>query len=231
MPSLRVASIAAAAVVLGTATTPLPGQTTSGATHDISIGLRVSTLGYGAEVAKWLTPHFGVRVGANTYSHRFSQEESDVSYDVKLKLKAVSLLVDFFTSPRGAFHITGGLMTAPAEVSGTGEPKGGSTFTINDVEYPMAEVGTLTASGEWPGALPYLGIGWGTPAAAHRGVRFVFDLGVGIGSPTIDLDATGAAANSSLAADLAEEEASAQDDVRKYLVVYPVLSFGLVYRF
>jgi len=42
---------------------------------------------------------------------------------------------------------------------------------------------------------------------------------------------TGAASNPDLASDLQAQSATTQHDVRTYLKVYPVLSFGVGYRF
>ncbi len=60
-------------------------------------------------------------------------------------------------------------------------------------------------------------------------MKFLFDLGAVIGEPTISLSATGAATN--LAPYLQAQAKKTQDDVDKYLKVYPVLAFGLAYRF
>ncbi|MES2123614.1 MAG: hypothetical protein V4503_02885 [Gemmatimonadota bacterium] len=209
----------------------LPAQGAAAHGSDISIAVRVSTLGFGAEVSKLVTSHLGVRVGANTYSLTKNVDQSDVTFDAKLKMKALTALVDFYPGNRGSFHLTGGLMTNPVNITAVGQPKANGTFTINDREYTTAEVGTLTGTGEWASALPYVGIGFGTPANSHKGIKFIFDLGAGIGKSTIALTATGAANNAQLQSDLNAQVAKTQKDVDKYAKVYPVLSFGLAYRF
>jgi hypothetical protein len=204
---------------------PLAAQT------DLSIGLRVGTLGLGAEVAKLVTPNLGVRVGAYTLSKGFTRTESDVEYAVDIGFKGITGLVDLFPSRRGTFHLTGGFMTAPAEIDGVGQPTEG-TYTFNGRDYTAAEVGTVRGDLRWPGTMPYVGLGWGTPASRHGGgLAFVFDLGVGFGTPTLGLSASSAVPGSTLAADVEAERRDIQDDIDRYLKVYPVLSLGLALRF
>ncbi len=219
----------------GAAFGPLSGQqhasmpATSGQT-DMSVAFRFGTLGLGLEVNRLFTNHIGARVGANYFSHTTSKDQTDISYDAKLKLQAVSALIDFYPGNRGSFHLSGGIMTDPLKVDGTGKPAASGNFTINGNTYTSAEVGTLTAGVKFPGVGPYLGLGFGTPAGNGRGLKFIFDLGAVIGKPKVSLSSTGAAGNPALAADLQAQQVKTQDDVDK-LKLYPVLSFGLAYRF
>lgn len=197
---------------------------------DFFIAGRASTLGFGVEVAKLLTPNIGVRGGAYRYSHTISRSQSDVEFDADLKFKGMAGMVDLYLSPRGSFHFTGGIMSAPAEVDATGKPTGG-TYTFDGTDYTAAQVGTVTGTGRWPKTMPYAGLGWGTPASKKGGITMLLDLGVGIGKPTVGLTASAATPGSALAQDVEAERLSIQDDVNKYLKVYPVVSFGLAIRF
>jgi hypothetical protein len=207
---------------------PPPG---GGGHKDVGIGLRIGTTGFGLEVSKLITSHLGGRVGANYFKFSTTKSQTDVSYDASLKLQAFSALVDLYPWSRGGFHITGGIMTNPVKVSGTGQPAADGDFTINDNPYTAAEVGTLTGEVKYPGVDPYLGIGMGTAARKDGPLGFAFDLGVAIGTAKVSLDATGAASNPALASDLQALESKTQHDVQKYAKLYPVLQFGLVYRF
>lgn len=206
-------------------------QAPSGGHADASIALRFGTLGIGLEVSKLLIGHVGVRVGANYFKVSTTKDQSNVTYDASLKLQAFSALIDLFPGNRGSFHFTGGLMTDPAKVTATGKPDASGTFTLNGNTYNTAQVGTLTGEAKFPGVGPYVGIGFGTPAKDGGAIKFLFDLGAVIGKATVSLNATGAAANPSLAADLKAQQTKTQNDVQKYAKVYPVLSFGLAYRF
>lgn len=197
---------------------------------DAAIALRIGTPGFGLEASKLLTPHLGARVGGNYFKLTRSQSQSDISYDASLKLQGVTALVDFFPAARGSFHLTGGLMTDPLEVTGTGQPSAGGNFTINNNSYTSAQVGTLIASVKYPSASPYLGLGIGTPAKSHSPLGIAFDLGVAIGKPKVALTSTGAASDPALAADLQAQQDKTQKDVEK-LKLFPVLQLGLAYHF
>ena len=196
---------------------------------DASIAFRTGTLGFGLEAGKLILPHLGARLGANFFKFTHTGTSSDITYDFSLKLKGVSALVDYFPHRRGAFHLTGGLVTKPLRVDATGVPTSSGTFKINDRQYTAAQVGTLTANGRFTTA-PYLGLGFGTPAKKGR-VEFLFDLGAVLGKAKLTLSATGAASNQQLAADLAAQSAKTQKDLDKYAKVYPVLDLGIGVRF
>jgi hypothetical protein len=204
--------------------TPLSAQA------DLSIGVRLGTLGPGLEIAKLVTDNIAVRAAVHRFSGDFDETEEDIEYAVSGKLKGVTALVDLYPSRRGSFHFTAGLLTTPAELTGTGQPNGDS-YTINGNEYSAAEVGTVKGAVIFPETSPYVGLGWGTPASRRGGLGFVFDLGVAFGTPKLDLTATSAIPGSPLAADVEAERLELQDNFDRYFKVYPVLSLGLVYKF
>jgi hypothetical protein len=196
---------------------------------DLSLALRFGTLGIGGEISKLLTPHVGVRASGNYFSYNRSFTNTDNTYNASLKFEAFTGLIDLYPGSRGAFHFSGGLMTRPITVTGSGVPSNG-TFDLNHHSYTLAQVGTLTETAQWGSALPYVGLGFGTPAARNAGIGLLFDLGVAIGQPTISLTARGASGNAQLQSDLNAQIAKQQNDASK-IPVYPVLSLGLAYRF
>jgi len=210
--------------------TPARTQLLGQGGKDASVALRLSSLGYGLEGAKLLTNHVGLRAGFNYFKISDNKTESDIAFDAHLKMTSGSLLADLFPARRGSFHLSTGLITNPVNLTGTGVPTESGTFEINNHTYTSSEVGTMSGRIKWPSVLPYFGLGFGTPAAAHRALKFIFDLGVGIGRGKVSLTATGAANNAQLQSDLDAEIADIQKDVHK-VPVYPVISFGLAYRF
>jgi len=195
----------------------------------MSLAFRSSLLGFGLEAEKLIGGHVGARVGYSYMSFSVNHTQSDVAYKASLKISSFTALADVYPGAYKSFHFTGGIITNPLTIHGTGVPTSGS-FKINGHSYTAEEVGTLSATGKFPGVSPYVGLGFGTPARGGP-IEFLFDLGAALGQPTVNLAATGAATNPDLASDLQAQSATTQHDVRKYLKVYPVLSFGIGYRF
>src|SRR5262249_6809657 len=158
------------------------------------------------------------------------KDVKDVNYDIDVKVHAGTALLDLYPGARGAFHFTAGLSTNPARGTLTGRPAGRS-FTINNHTYTPHQVGTLTRTAQFPGIAPYLGLGFGTPARGGR-LAFLFDLGVAFGKPKISLASEGGTKSNDpqLQSDLNSQITSTQDDANK-IPGYPVLTFGLMYRF
>lgn len=238
-PAARVPRTAFVALVLTfaartTLATASSAQSAQPAPNDhpglgMSLAFRSSLLGFGLEAEKLIGGHFGARVGYGYMKFNANHTQADISYSASLKISSFEALADLYPGAYKSFHLTGGIVTNPLTISGTGLTNSGS-FKINGHSYTAEQVGTLSASGKFPSASPYLGLGFGTPARGGP-IEFLFDLGAVIGQPTITLGATGAASDSQLASDLQAQAATTQHDVRKYLKVFPVLSFGIGYRF
>lgn len=194
------------------------------------VALRFGSLGVGVEMSHMVGDHMAIRVGANQFTLNKTQEQSDITFDAQLKLQGFSSIIDISPWHRGAFHISGGIITAPAKVTATGRPTGG-TIDVNGTTYTEAQVGTLVADATFPSVNPYAGIGWGTPASKRGHVRLLLDLGAAFGKPTIAMHASNSAVNAALASDLAAQTAKTQGDVDKYAKVYPVVQLGLIVRF
>ena len=202
----------------------------SGHGSDFGLSLRAGTLGGSLELSKLLVSHVGLRVGGSYFSlTKNSLKQTDVTYAAKLKLQSFEALLDLYPGSRGSFHLTGGLITNPIKITGTGTPTSG-TFDINHHTYTADQVGTLTGEAKFSSALPYLGLGFGSAASKHGGVGFVFDVGAAIGKPKVSLTASKAGTTPGLQSDLDAQIASTQTDANK-LGVYPVLSLGLMIKF
>ncbi len=212
---------AAACLLLALLPAPLLAQ--------LSVGGRIGTTGAVVEAGLRLGSHLGVRASTAFGAWSYRQRMAQVSYEADIDFTSHSGIVDYYPSRNGSFHLSGGVMTPPAEVTATGNPSLNHYYAIGDHSYTEAQIGTLNAEVVWPDALPYVGLGW---SGARYGERLgvVFDLGVAIGTPTATLSTSGGSGNASLAADLAAEELSIQNDIDSYLKVYPMVSIGVRLR-
>ena len=192
------------------------------------IGLKVSSLGIGAELTKSLTPRLNVRVGGNFFNYSYSGFEDDIDYDFDLKLKSFTGLLDLHPTG-GSFRISGGLVANSNKLEAVGVTTG--TYSIGNGSYTPSQVGTLTGKIDFKKSSPYAGIGFGN-GAKGKGLGVIFDLGVVFqGSPQVSLTATGtASSNAQFQNDLRREQTSLQEDLNQFKY-YPVLALGISYRF
>lgn len=199
----------------------------AGPAHATGLGLRFGTTGLGADLGFGFTESLTLRVGYAGFSWSGDYEEDDITYDAELKLSNLSALVDwkFWRQLR----LSAGLVRAKNTGELVGRPTGG-TFTINDVDYNAAEIGTLRGDVRMgKDFTPYLGIGYGD--ISRKGLSFYMDLGLMFhGKPDVDLRAEcGTTARcAQLQADVENEERKLRDDIEK-LKVYPVFNLGLAY--
>ncbi|MGZ8274422.1 MAG: hypothetical protein ACXWUM_10945 [Burkholderiaceae bacterium] len=205
----------------------------AGAAQAAGVGLRAGTTGVGGDVGFSLMPTLSARIGYSGLSYSRDVDVTDITYDGKLRLSNLNLLLDFSPLP-GPFRVTGGFILNDNKVDVTGRPTNG-TYTLNGTAYPAAAIGTLggeVKSGNR--AAPYLGIGYGN--VAGFGVNFYFDLGVMFqGTPNATLSAScGASVSATLCSqvqsDVAAEQAKLQNEISGFKY-YPVANIGITIGF
>lgn len=206
--------------------------TANAAPGDMALGLKAGTLGAGLEATFEMADQLNVRLGGNYFKFGTEVDVEGNDYDLDLKLNSYSALADWFVTD-SSFRLTGGLVINKNKLSGIALPS--NTYEIDDVTYTADEVGTLAAGIEFNSVAPYAGIGWGNPLADDTGWSYAIDLGVIFaGKPKLDITSTGGTLSGD--ATLQENIAQAEQDFRdtdeiKYLKIYPVISFGINYRF
>lgn len=211
------------------------GMLPTGAQADVALAVRAGTFGYGADLDVGLNDYFAVRLGYNTLDYAHTLEDTDVTYDAKVKIGAASALLDWYVFA-GGFHLTGGLVQKAPEFDVKGMPTGG-TYELNGHVYTAAQIGSLDGTIELGNTnLPYLGMGWGNTVDKDSRLTFLLDIGaIKTGSPTATLNVNcGASVTTTVCnqiktdvnAEKAELEANAAD--YKW---YPVVSLGLAFRF
>lgn len=198
---------------------------------DVGVLLKAGTLGAGLDVSKGISEKLAVRLQANALSYDEHITESDVDYSADLELKSAGLLLDWHPFS-GVFRVSAGAYWNGNEIAATGRPTG-TTYVINGTSYNSAEVGSLNGQIEFESVAPYLGIGFASAPKAGRGMTFSFDLGVLYQrEPNVVLTvACGTTPRcAQLQSDVAAEVAELQNDLKDY-EFYPVVSFGIGYRF
>lgn len=217
-------------IVVATLAGLLPAVTSA---EDRALVLRAGTTGLGLDFAVSLSDTVSVRGSGALLGLATEKTESDIDYDTELRLRSLGGFVDLHPAG-GDFRLSGGLVYSRHRIEATAMPASG-TIELGGVSYPASQVGTLLGVG-FIGSrrlAPYAGLGFGRPRGDGR-VFFAFDLGLVFhGSPRIELSATGPlASNAQFQADLAAEEEELNADLDEPLYrYYPVVSFGIGFRF
>jgi hypothetical protein len=194
-----------------------------------AVDVKAGTLGIGADVSRSIVPSLlNLRVGASFLSFSKDNIESDnINYDTKLKLGAVPIVADVFPF-KNWFRIGGGLVVNLTSLEGTGRPQNGF-INIGDNQYPAESVGELKAKLKINRAVPYLGVGFNNPIKTSGHMGFFVDLGfLYHGTPTIELTST--QTFPALQEDLNKQVQKTNDTIKNYSF-FPVLQFGLSYKF
>lgn len=198
-----------------------------------SIAVKGGTTGIGAELGYGLSPMFGLRANLMGGSLSRDEEDSGVRYEGKVKMNSGALLLDLHPFS-GTFRLSAGLVFNNNKFDGSATPVSG-TIEINNVSYPAADVGNLTAAVRFDKTAPYVGLGWGSSPKSSGGLFFSIDLGAFLSKPTATLTgncgpSVPPLACSQLQADIRAEQVQLQDSIDDFKA-WPVLTLGLGYRF
>ncbi len=187
----------------------------------------ISTLGLGGEVGTKFTPHISGRIAANAFNYNYDTTSDGISYTGKLKLGQLGAQVDYRVSERGPFYLTAGLYANSNKVNASATPSGPTQVGLTT--YTPAQIGTLNAEGKFKSSAPYLGLGWRWGAGV---VDFNLEAGAYFqGKPTVTMTSTGLlASNTAYQADLERERQDLQNTLDD-LKTYPVVTFGIGYKF
>lgn len=198
----------------------------------VAISAKVGSTGVGGDLTVGISPYVNVRAGVAGFTHSETRRQQEVEYDADLKLLTEFLVLDLHPAAKG-FRISAGAYYNSNKVSAVSTDA--TTYTINGKVYHASDIGKVDGTVDFDKKIaPYLGIGWGNAVAPGSHWRFAFDLGAFYqGSPKVGLKAT--PANPALvppgfAADLETERQKTEDDLKSYKV-YPVLAFGVSFRF
>lgn len=212
----------------------------------IGVGVHVSSLGPGAEVAFRFAKNMDIRGGFNYFNYSDSFNSKGVTYSGSIKFESGEAHFDYFLWR--SLHVSPGVLFSNGTLFGgsVGVP-GGQSFTINGDSYtsdssnPLTGTGALKFNKVAPSVL--VGIGSLVPTGRHH-FSIKFEVGGAFqGSPTVGLNFTGsvctegedgpvcqsAATDTQFQADVAAQEHKYNNDI-SFLKFYPVISLGIGFR-
>jgi hypothetical protein len=194
----------------------------------LALGLKAGTLGFGGEATIGIISPLNARIGANFFSLSPDLGDAgttdDYTMDATVNLKAFYALLDYYPFKRSNFHLSGGLYMSGNNVESVIHPT--KTYTIGGDEYTPEKLGDVDLELGMDGTCPYIGFGFGN-RLNKSGLGMNFDLGGYFqGGPTADMSAEGL-----IEPTAAADQEKIVEDSLKGLTWYPVLSFGLVYKF
>ena len=224
---------------------PQKGRTGSREGGQLGVGIRLSTLGPGAEAAVSVMRHLNVRGGVNFFQYDRNFNHDGVTYKGQLQLRSGEVHVDFY--PFGhAFHISPGLLVYNGNaLTGNANVPGGSTFTLGSTTYTSDPTNPIAGKGklDFRKAAPTALIGFGN--LVPRSKHFSLNSEVGVvfqGAARTALNLTGnacdpaglncvnAATDPTVQANVAAEQTKINNKLSPFKY-YPVISAGFGYRF
>ncbi|HXN51367.1 MAG TPA: hypothetical protein VN943_05465 [Candidatus Acidoferrum sp.] len=235
----------AAPAPAATAATSVPAKRSSEGRIPIGVGVKVSTLGIGGEVAVAVSHRSNVRFGFNAFSYGHTFGKDGVTYKGNLDLRSAQATYDLFLLRW--FHVSPGVLVYNGnKVSANASVPGGQTFTLSNTNYvsdasdPVTGTGKLTVYKAAPMLL--LGIGNLVPRSS-RHFSASFEIGAAYqGPPRVTLNLSGSACDSTglfcrsigsdptIQSNIAAEQAKLNKSASPYKFD-PVISFGVGYKF
>lgn len=214
------------------------------------VGLHAGLLGPGISAGVDLSGRFTLRAQVQSFDHDLGRAYAGNDYTVDLSLSSAALLADWHVA--GPFRLTLGAVANDNELAASA---GAQALQIGSGVYDA----DLEASVAFDSPVPYAGFGWST-GRGRRGLGVTVDIGVLLqGEPAVSAagevrtalggapvrcgisvgeDGTAAVTGTSPACDLLldlrsdvmEEHRQLTVDLDEY-ELYPVVAFGLIWRF
>lgn len=213
----------------------------------IAVGVKVSLLGAGIEVASAVTHRTNLRAGFNIISYSRTFNKDGVSYDGQLGFKTVEAHYDIFPFA-GRFHISPGVLAYIGNpISASAAVPGGQSFSLGGTNYVSDSTVPVTGKGKisFNRAAPMVTLGWGNLVSRREGSHFSvpFEIGAAFqGSPKASLNLAGNVCDSpgvncrSIASDPTVQsqilsEQNKLNNSLSFFKVYPIISIGVGYKF
>jgi hypothetical protein len=213
----------------------------------VGVGVKVSTLGVGAEVATPVLRRVNFRAGFNILGYSTDFSKDGVPYDGHLNFKTVEGHIDFFPFG-GKFHVGPGFLAYLDDpIKATAFVPGGQSFTLGGVVFYSDTAVPTSGTGkiDFNQAAPMLTVGWGNLAPRRHDKHFSFPVELGVafqGAPKTTLNLAGnvctspgancspAATNPTVQTQVIAEQNKINNSV-SFFQAYPIISLGFGYKF
>lgn len=213
----------------------------------VGVGVKVSTLGVGAEVATSVLRRMDLRAGFNVLGYSRDFTSDGIAYDGHLNFKTVEGHVDIFPF-RGSFHVSPGVLAYINDpIKATAFVTGSQSFTLGGVTYYGDNAVPTTGTGkvDFNQAAPMLTVGWGNLVPRKHSKHFSFPVELGVafqGSPKATLNLAGNVCASpgvdcrSISSDPTVQSniVAQQNKINNsisFFQAYPIISAGFGYKF
>jgi hypothetical protein len=237
MKNLKLSTLSVAALTLGLVASTASAQNAFTNTTDflgskfptyqsgnqmVSVTPSIGTLGYGLEASYKLRSDLSVRGAYRTMGYDTDFEIEGEDFAVGLDATTAGIMFDHH--PFGsAFRISGGILNNRSEANLNGSYNGSFTFNGNTYTDPNPTV--VTGRVSFPSVAPAVTFGWDKKIGDNFAMSAEFGA-MYIGRGSIDLTATGGAANQpSFQNELENERARLEDQLQDYRF-YPIMQFG-----
>lgn len=198
-----------------------------------SLGVTAGSLGVGPEIGYRFNQHVGVRANGGFLGVDHSFRSGGIEYDGHAKLSSAGAVIDLYPFG-GGFRISGGARYNGTDGNVRATPDGPTK--IGSLVFTPEQIGTITGRADLRAFAPQLTLGYG--GKLRKGLVFTVEAGALFQGAVRIRDFT---SNGTLATDptvagttyrneLAKQRQTLQDTANDYQV-YPILQFGLKYRF
>jgi hypothetical protein len=213
---------------------------------NFAFGVKVSTLGLGAEMAARVASRANVRAGFNVLGYARTFTKDGIPYDGHLDFRTLEGHLDFFPWS-GNFHVSPGVLVYIGDpITARTVVPGGQSFTLGGTTYYSDGAAPVNGGGkiDFDRAAPLLTVGWGNLISRSER-RFSVPVEVGIafqGSPQATLNLQGSVCTSpgincrpipndpTVQSNIVSEERKLNNSMSVFKV-YPYISVGFGVKF
>src|SRR5215472_10629781 len=158
------------------------GQSYSTDSGTLGVGVKVSTLGAGAEAAVRVTHRTNVRAGFNLIDYSRGFNKDGVAYNGRLSFKTLEAHYDIFPWAK-SFHVSPGVLVYAGDpITATAAVPANQSFTLGGVNYFSDPTNPVTGSGkiDFHRAAPMISVGWGNLVSRQEGKHFSVPVELGV---------------------------------------------------